>query len=68
MTVREEGVMTKRSRRINGVEPYADTSRDDDTVVRSAVSGRFVITEDQAKKLAALKAETRKPTSLPHGF
>ena len=64
--------MTKRSRRVNGVVPYAEKSaaengRDKD-VVRSAISGRFIISEAQAKKLKALKAETRKPTALPHGF
>lgn len=60
--------MTKRQRRVNGVEPYVDAASAEGRVARSAVSGRFILSEEQAKKLAALKAEARRPTALPHGF
>ena len=37
-------------------------------VYKRQVTGRFVISEEQAKKLEALKAAARQPTTLPHGF
>lgn len=64
----EEAGMAKRARKINGTTPYGDAEGATEPVVRSAISGRFVLSEDQAKKLAALKAAARQPTTLPHGF
>ncbi|MCA0436423.1 MAG: hypothetical protein M9891_07620 [Austwickia sp.] len=63
--------MAKKTKRINGVAsgtPPAATGSATGHVVRSAVTGRFVISEEQAKKLEALKAAARQPTTLPHGF